>query len=67
MREQSSDGTRIQIQSAMLSENECSMNICIVPVPEKWLKETMITGMMTKISSENVIGSMLEKNDCASS
>jgi oligogalacturonide lyase len=34
----SPDGTRIQIQSAMLSEDGRSMNICIVPVPEAWLK-----------------------------
>lgn len=34
----SPDGTRIQIQSAMLSEDNKSMNICIVPVPEEWLK-----------------------------
>jgi oligogalacturonide lyase len=34
----SPDGTRIEIQSAMLSENDRSMNICIVPVPEEWLK-----------------------------
>jgi len=34
----SPDGTRIEIQSAMLSEDGRSMNICIVPVPEKWLK-----------------------------
>lgn len=34
----SPDGTRIQIQSAMLSEDNRSMNICIVPVPEEWLK-----------------------------
>ena len=34
----SPDGTRIQIQSAMLSEDNRSMNICIVPVPEAWLK-----------------------------
>lgn len=32
------DGTRIQIQSAMLSEDGRTMNICIVPVPEAWLK-----------------------------
>ena len=32
------DGTEIEIQSAMLSEDGRSMNICIVPVPEKWLK-----------------------------
>lgn len=34
----SPDGTRIQIQSAMLSDDNRSMNICIVPVPEEWLK-----------------------------
>jgi oligogalacturonide lyase len=34
----SPDGTRIQIQSAMLSADNKSMNICIVPVPEAWLK-----------------------------
>jgi oligogalacturonide lyase len=34
----SPDGTRIQIQSAMLSEDGRSMNICIVPVPAEWLK-----------------------------
>ncbi len=34
----SPDGTRIQIQSAMLSEDGHSMNICIVPVPENWLE-----------------------------
>lgn len=35
----SPDGTKIHIQSAMLSEDGRSMNICIVPVPEKWLKK----------------------------
>lgn len=34
----SPDGTKIQIQSAMLSEDNKSMNICIIPVPEDWLK-----------------------------
>lgn len=34
----SADGTRIQIQSAMLSEDGRTMNIAIVPVPEAWLK-----------------------------
>jgi oligogalacturonide lyase len=34
----SADGTRIEIQSAMLSEDGWSMNICIVPVPEAWLR-----------------------------
>jgi len=34
------DGTKIQIQSAMLSDDNRSMNICIIPVPEAWLKRT---------------------------
>ncbi|MCU7550639.1 hypothetical protein OCK74_16085 [Chitinophagaceae bacterium LB-8] len=34
----SPDGTKIQIQSAMLSKDGRSMNICIIPVPENWLK-----------------------------
>jgi oligogalacturonide lyase len=34
------DGTKIQIQSAMLSADGRSMNICIIPVPEAWLKRT---------------------------
>ncbi len=34
------DGTKIQIQSAMLSEDNRSMNICIIPIPEKLLKRT---------------------------
>jgi oligogalacturonide lyase len=34
----SPDGTKIQIQSAMLSDDGRSMNICIIPVPEAWLK-----------------------------
>jgi oligogalacturonide lyase len=36
----SPDGTRINIQSAMLSEDGRSLNICVVPVPENWLKRT---------------------------
>jgi oligogalacturonide lyase len=36
----SPDGTKIQIQSAMLSEDNKSMNICIIQVPEAWLKRT---------------------------
>jgi oligogalacturonide lyase len=32
------DGTKIEIQSAMLSEDNRSMNICIIPVPGEWLK-----------------------------
>ncbi len=38
----SPDGTRIEIQSAMLSENNRSMNICIIPVPGEWLKRKEI-------------------------
>jgi oligogalacturonide lyase len=34
----SPDGTRIEIQSAMLSDDNRSMNICIIPLPEDWLK-----------------------------
>jgi oligogalacturonide lyase len=34
----SPDGTRIEIQSAMISADGRTMNICIVPVPEAWLK-----------------------------
>ncbi|TDH24211.1 hypothetical protein EXU57_15470 [Segetibacter sp. 3557_3] len=36
----SPDGTKIQIQSAMLSADNRSMNICIIPVPEAWLKRS---------------------------
>ncbi len=36
----SPDGTKIEIQSAMLSSDNRSMNICIIPVPEEWLKRT---------------------------
>jgi oligogalacturonide lyase len=35
----SADGTRIEIQSAMLSEDNKTMNICIIPVPEDWLQK----------------------------
>ncbi len=34
------DGTRIEIQSAMLSADDRSLNICIVPVPADWLART---------------------------
>ena len=34
----SPDGTRVEIQSAMLSQDNKSMNICIVPVPKAWLE-----------------------------
>lgn len=37
----SPDGTRIQIQSAMLSEDGRSLNICIIPVPDEWLKRSI--------------------------
>lgn len=33
-------GTKIEIQSAMLSADGRSMNICIIPVPEAWLKRS---------------------------
>jgi oligogalacturonide lyase len=36
----SADSTHIQFQSAMLSEDDRTMNICVVPVPEAWLKRT---------------------------
>ena len=32
------DGTRIEIQSALLSEDNKTLNICIIPVPDEWLK-----------------------------
>jgi oligogalacturonide lyase len=34
----SPDGTKIEIQSAMLSEDNRTMNICIIPLPDSWLK-----------------------------
>lgn len=34
------DGTKIQIQSAMLSEDGRAMNIAVVSVPDAWLKKT---------------------------
>jgi oligogalacturonide lyase len=34
----SPDGTKIEIQSAMLSADNRSMNICVIPLPETWLK-----------------------------
>ncbi|MFT3753298.1 MAG: hypothetical protein QM800_10630 [Paludibacter sp.] len=33
----SPDGTKIEIQSAMLSNDGKSLNICVIPVPKKWL------------------------------
>jgi len=35
----SRDGTKVQIQSAMLSEDGRQLNIAIVYIPKKWLKE----------------------------
>lgn len=35
----SPDGTRLEIQTAMLSADDKTMNICIVPLPERWLKQ----------------------------
>jgi oligogalacturonide lyase len=32
------DSTKIEFQSAMLSEDGRSLNICVVPVPDAWLK-----------------------------
>jgi oligogalacturonide lyase len=37
----SPDCTKIEIQSAMLSEDNKSMNICIIPVPDSWLKRNI--------------------------
>lgn len=34
----SADSKKIEIQSAMLSADNRSMNICIIPVPKEWLK-----------------------------
>jgi oligogalacturonide lyase len=34
------DGTKIEIQSAMLSEDNRSLNICVVPLPKTWLART---------------------------
>lgn len=39
----SADSTRIQIQSAKLAADGRSMNICIIPVPEKLLQRTYST------------------------
>ncbi len=34
------DSNRIEIQSAMLSSDGHAMNICVIPVPDAWLKRT---------------------------
>jgi len=36
----SADSTRIEIQTAMLSGDGRSLNICVVPVPKSWLDRT---------------------------
>jgi oligogalacturonide lyase len=36
----SADGTRIEIQTAMLSADNRSLNICVVPLPKAWLDRT---------------------------
>ncbi|MDI1249670.1 MAG: hypothetical protein PSV13_12470 [Lacunisphaera sp.] len=36
----SADSTRIEIQTAMISEDGKALNICVVPVPGAWLKRT---------------------------
>jgi len=36
----SADSTRIQIQSAKISDDGRAMNICVIPIPEKLLKRT---------------------------
>ncbi|HEU5080662.1 MAG TPA: hypothetical protein VFT72_15735 [Opitutaceae bacterium] len=42
----SADGTRIEIQSAMLSEDNRSMNICVIPIPESLLKRKYTTRLV---------------------
>jgi oligogalacturonide lyase len=37
------DGTKIEIQSALISKDNRSLNICIVPVPKTWLHRTYST------------------------
>jgi oligogalacturonide lyase len=34
------DGTKIEIQSAMISPDNRSLNICVVPLPKSWLART---------------------------
>jgi oligogalacturonide lyase len=34
------DGTKIEIQSALISRDNRSLNICVVPVPRTWLNRT---------------------------
>lgn len=35
----SPDGTKVEIQSAMLSEDNKSMNICVIYIPDAWMKQ----------------------------
>lgn len=42
----SADSTRVQVQTAMLSENKRTMNIAVVPLPESWLKRTYPTKLV---------------------
>lgn len=39
------DGTEIEIESAMLSADNRSMNICVIPVPKAWLARTYPGGV----------------------
>jgi oligogalacturonide lyase len=34
------DGTKIEIQSALISKDNRSLNICVVPIPKTWLHRT---------------------------
>jgi oligogalacturonide lyase len=40
------DSTKIEIQSAMLSADNRTLNICVVPVPPSWLARTYDGKMM---------------------
>jgi len=37
------EGTRIEIQSALISQDKHSLNICVVPLPRTWLNRTYST------------------------
>jgi hypothetical protein len=34
------DGTKIEIQSALISKDNRALNICVLPVPKTWLNRT---------------------------
>ncbi len=36
----SADGTKIEVQTAMISPNSHTLNICVLPVPKTWLART---------------------------